>query len=97
MDEYSVLPINENSIQESSISRFFKIKDRNSNLRQEIIAGFIVYFTITYIIFVNPLILSHAQMDIEKVTNSTIISISIWWNWRKRPFCGLSALKEGPT
>ena len=79
MDEYNILPIdNGDIIHESFIDKFFKIKARNSNLKKEIIAGFIVYFTIIYIIFVNPLILSHAQMNIEKVTNSTIISISIF-------------------
>jgi adenine/guanine/hypoxanthine permease len=37
---------------------YFKLKERNTNVRTEIIAGITTFMTMAYIIFVNPAILS---------------------------------------
>jgi AGZA family xanthine/uracil permease-like MFS transporter len=42
----------------SGLDRFFKISDRGSSVRIELIAGVATYLTMAYILFVNPQILS---------------------------------------
>ena len=42
-------------------SDFFKLKERGTNARTEIIAGLATFMTMAYIIFVNPGILSDAM------------------------------------
>ena len=37
---------------------YFKLKERNTNIRTEIIAGITTFMTMAYIIFINPAILS---------------------------------------
>jgi AGZA family xanthine/uracil permease-like MFS transporter len=37
---------------------FFKLKENGTNVSTEIMAGFTTFFTMSYIIFVNPAILS---------------------------------------
>ncbi len=39
---------------ESKFSRFFKIKERNSNVKTEIIAGLTTFFAMAYIVVTNP-------------------------------------------
>jgi len=51
---------------------FFKLKENNTNLRTEIIAGITTFMTMAYIIFVNPSILSEAGMPWEGVFMATI-------------------------
>ena len=41
----------------SGLDRFFKISERGSSVRTEIIAGFATWLTMAYILFVNPAIL----------------------------------------
>jgi adenine/guanine/hypoxanthine permease len=41
----------------SSLDRFFKVSERGSTVRTEIIAGFATWLTMAYILFVNPAIL----------------------------------------
>ena len=42
----------------SAVERYFKIRERGSSVRIEIIAGFTTFMTMAYILFLNPLILS---------------------------------------
>lgn len=42
---------------------YFQLEDRNSNVRQEVLAGCTTFLTLSYIIFVNPLVLGGAGMD----------------------------------
>ena len=51
---------------------FFKLKENNTNVRTEIIAGITTFMTMSYIIFVNPGILSDAGMPWEGVFMATI-------------------------
>ncbi len=47
----------------SKLDRFFNISQRGSSVRQEIIGGLTTFLTMSYIIFVNPSILSLTGMD----------------------------------
>ena len=45
------------------LDQWFRLKDRHSSLKTELIAGLTTYLTMAYIIFVNPSILEAAGMD----------------------------------
>jgi adenine/guanine/hypoxanthine permease len=55
------------------IERRFKITENHSTLRQELIAGLTTFLTMSYIIFVNPAILSAAGMDHGSVYVATCL------------------------
>lgn len=40
------------------IERVFKLKERGSKISTEVLAGFVTFMTMAYIIFVNPMLLS---------------------------------------
>ena len=45
------------------ISGFFRLKENDTTIRREILAGATTFFTMAYIIFVNPSIMSETGMD----------------------------------
>ncbi len=45
------------------VTRYFKLRENKTSIRQEVIAGFTTFLTMAYIIFVNPSVLSVAGMD----------------------------------
>lgn len=55
----------------------FKIKEKGSSVRQEILAGVTTFMTMAYILAVNPAILSATGMDIGSVFAATAISSAI--------------------
>lgn len=55
----------------------FKIKEKGSSVRQEILAGITTFMTMAYILAVNPAILSATGMDIGSVFAATAISSAI--------------------
>lgn len=59
------------------MEKFFKLKQNGTNVRTEIIAGATTFFTMAYIIFVNPQILSATGMDASAVMVATCISAAI--------------------
>jgi len=59
------------------MEKFFKLKQTGTNIRTEIIAGITTFFTMAYIIFVNPSILSAAGMSWDGVFVATIIATVI--------------------
>lgn len=59
------------------LDKFFKIKENNSSLRTEIIAGITTFMTMVYILAVNPSILSAAGMDKDAVFTATALSAII--------------------
>lgn len=63
--------------EESFISRFFKFRQHQTNLKTEILAGMTTYFALAYILLVNPSILSKAGMDLGAVFVATVISAVI--------------------
>lgn len=59
------------------MDKFFKISERGSTIRTEVIAGISVFLSIAYIMAVNPIILSDAGMDPGPVFVATIIGATI--------------------
>jgi len=59
------------------MEKFFKIKERGSNLRTEIIAGLTTFFAMSYIIFVNPSILSDTGMSWGGVFVATVLATAL--------------------
>lgn len=55
----------------------FKLKENNTNIRTEIIAGFTTFFAMSYIIFVNPHMLEATGMDFAAVMIATCVSAAI--------------------
>lgn len=59
------------------MEKLFKLKENKTNVRTEIIAGVTTFFTMAYIIFVNPSILSSTGMPWGSVFTATCISAAI--------------------
>lgn len=59
------------------LERIFKFKERNTNIRIEIIAGITTFVTMAYIVFVQPSVLSQGGMDFGAVMVATCLSSAI--------------------
>ncbi len=59
------------------MDKFFGIKKAGSNVRTEVIAGLTTFFTMAYIMFVNPSILSLTKMSWNGVFVATILATAI--------------------
>lgn len=58
----------------SFLESFFKLKENNTNVRTEFVAGITTFMTMAYILIVNPSILSAAGMDSGAVFTATAVS-----------------------
>ncbi len=56
------------------MEKFFKLKEHNTDVRTEVIAGATTFLSMVYILAVNPSILSAAGMDSASVFTATAIS-----------------------
>lgn len=59
------------------LEKQFRLKDSNSNVRTEFVAGLTTFMTMAYILVVNPTILSEAGMDWGAVFTATILAAII--------------------
>ncbi|NMB98527.1 MAG: NCS2 family permease [Clostridiaceae bacterium] len=59
------------------MKKFFKLDENGTNVRTEVIAGITTFFTMAYIIFVNPNILSLTGMPWDGVFVATILAAVI--------------------
>lgn len=59
------------------LATFFKVKEEGSSVSTEIIAGLSTFFAMSYIIFVNPTILSETGMPYQGVFLATLLSSGI--------------------
>ena len=59
------------------MEKLFKIKERGSSVRTEIIAGITTFFAMAYIIFVNPNLLSASGMGWGSVFTATCIAAAL--------------------
>ncbi|MDL2273598.1 NCS2 family permease [Oscillospiraceae bacterium OttesenSCG-928-G22] len=59
------------------MEKLFKLKEHGTNVRTEVVAGLTTFFTMAYIIFVNPNILSATGMNPAGVFVATCISAAI--------------------
>ncbi len=56
------------------LDSFFKISERGSSVRQEVMGGIATFVTMSYIIFVNPAILSSVGMDKNALITTTCLA-----------------------
>ena len=59
------------------LDNIFKLSFYNTNIKKEILAGFTTFITMSYIIFVNPQIMSSTGMDFGAVLVGTCLAASI--------------------
>ncbi len=59
------------------LDNIFKLSFYNTNIKKEILAGFTTFVTMSYIIFVNPQIMSSTGMDFGAVFVGTCLAASI--------------------
>ncbi|MBE6013668.1 NCS2 family permease [Anaeropeptidivorans aminofermentans] len=59
------------------MERFFKLKENGTNVSTEVMAGFTTFFAMSYIIFVNPSMLSQTGIPWGAVFLATIIASAI--------------------
>src|SRR3954471_3999526 len=62
----------------SSLERHFKIHERGSTVRTEVLGGVVTFLTMAYIVFVNPAILGAAGMNTAAVTVPTALGAAIF-------------------
>ena len=56
-----------------ALDKYFKLSERGTNVRTEMLAGTVTFMTMAYILVVNPSILSDSGMSFEKVFSATAI------------------------
>ncbi len=59
------------------LEKLFKLKQNQTTLKQEVVAGITTFLTMAYIIFVNPMILTDAGMDHGAVFVATCLAAAI--------------------
>ena len=59
------------------LERLFKLRKNNTNARTEVVSGLITFFSMSYILVVNPAILSAAGIPLDRVFTATIIAILV--------------------
>ncbi|GAB4253831.1 MAG: NCS2 family permease [Thermoleophilia bacterium] len=60
-----------------ALDRFFRLSERGTNLRTEVIAGVTTFMTMAYIIFVNPGILSAAGVPFPAAATATALGAAL--------------------
>lgn len=64
----------------------FHLKEQQTSIKQEIIAGLTTFFTMVYIVVVNPVILANAGVPFDQVFTATIIASivgTLWMAWQQ--------------
>ena len=56
------------------LEKFFKLKENNTSVKTEVVAGFTTFMTMAYILAVNPNLLSAAGMDSNAVLIATALA-----------------------
>ena len=59
------------------VSEFFQLKERQTSVKTELVAGVTTFLTMAYIIFVNPAILSEAGMDKKALIAVTCMTTAV--------------------
>jgi AGZA family xanthine/uracil permease-like MFS transporter len=72
---FAIAPPTPTGLQESiMLERMFRLSQRGTDVKTEVIAGLTTFMTMAYIIFVNPAVLSKTGMDFEAVMMATVIA-----------------------
>ena len=61
----------------SALNEFFGIERAGSTIRREVVGGLTAFLSMSYVIFVNPIILSAAGMPADAVFMATILSSAV--------------------
>ena len=81
--------------QGSALDRYFKVTERGSNLSREIRGGFATFFAMSYIVVLNPLILSGADSNGNTLGFTAVAAVTafvagiltiLMGAWAKHPF-----------
>ena len=59
------------------IERLFKLRENNTNVKTEVVSGLITFFSMSYILVVNPAVLSAAGIPLGRVFTATIIAVLV--------------------
>lgn len=59
------------------MDKFFKLTEKNTSVKKEVLAGLTTFFTMAYIIFVNPAVLSAANVPFDQVFIATIFAAAL--------------------
>ncbi|MRX72920.1 NCS2 family permease [Bacillus lacus] len=59
------------------LNRYFKLEERGTNIKTEFLAAITTFLTVSYIILVNPIILSEAGIPKEAALAATILAIAV--------------------
>lgn len=59
------------------MEKFFKLRENNTNVKTEVVAGTTTFMTMAYILFVNPMILASTGMNQDGVFVATAIASAI--------------------
>lgn len=85
--------------------RLFKLSEHGTNVRTEVLAGITTFLTMSYIIFVNPDILSSTGMDRNAIFVATCLAAALGtfimafvanWPIGMAPGMGLNAFLPSP-
>ena len=66
--------MNKRKREELMFEKVFKLKEKHTNVKTEVIAGLTTFLAMAYILGVNPLVLKDAGMDVSSVFLATAIS-----------------------
>lgn len=69
--------LKQNIKENNFFNRMFHLSQNKTNFKREILAGFTIFFSMAYILFVNPTILGKAGMDKGAVFTATALSTII--------------------
>lgn len=59
------------------VESFFRLKELNTDIRTEIVAGLTTFMTMAYIIFVNPAMISQTGMDFGSAMMATCVAAAV--------------------
>jgi AGZA family xanthine/uracil permease-like MFS transporter len=66
------------AISRSPIHRFFRLEERRTTVRRELLGGVATFLTMSYIVFVNPAILSSAGLPFDAVAVATALAAAVF-------------------
>ncbi|WP_300962251.1 solute carrier family 23 protein, partial [uncultured Dubosiella sp.] len=61
----------------NSLNKFFKLEEKHTSVKTEMLAGLTTFLAMAYILGVNPAILGDAGMDIPAVFMATALSAAV--------------------
>lgn len=66
------------------LERIFKLREHKTNVQTEVLGGMTTFLAMSYIIFVNPIILSKTGMDMGSVFVATCVAAAIGTNSKQQ-------------